>query len=125
VFCTGEGCFVALVLLAHAFKVKLEETLAKTAMNAEKIRLIQRIDRLPDSLIRPVFDFVEFLLWRQKASSEDTASTEDGPNAEDLAWLNSDLSNLGAYEPYEWAEGELEEGKPVTYVPGKGFVIGE
>jgi hypothetical protein len=86
---------VALVLPTHAFKVKLEETLAKTAMNAEKIRLIQRIDRLPDSLIRPVFDFVEFLLWRQKASSEVTASTEDGTNAEDLAWLNSDLSNLG------------------------------
>jgi hypothetical protein len=107
---------VALVLPTHAFKVKLEETLAKTAMNAEKIRLIQRIDRLPDSLIRPVFDFVEFLLWRQKASSEVTASTEDGTNAEDLAWLNSDLSNLGAYEPYEWAEGELEQSQPIRYV---------
>ena len=108
-----------------ALKVKLKKSHAETAMNAEKIRLIQRIDRLPDSLIKPVFDFVDFLLWRQKAGSEDAALTEDGPNAEDLAWLNSDLSILGAYEPYEWAEGELEEGKPITYVLGKGFVIVE
>jgi len=40
-------------------------------MNAEKTRLIQAIDRLPDSLIKPVVDFVEFLLWREKAGSED------------------------------------------------------
>ncbi|MBD2428759.1 DUF2281 domain-containing protein [Phormidium sp. FACHB-1136] len=65
-------------------------------MNSDKIRLIQAIDRLPDTLIKPVVDFVEFLLWRQKAGSEDTASTENSPNAEDSAWLNSDLSNLGA-----------------------------
>jgi hypothetical protein len=116
---------VALVPRPIALKVKLKKSHAETAMNAERIRLIQRIDRLPDSLIKPVFDFVDFLLWRQKAGSEDTVLTEDGSNAEDLAWLNSDLSNLGAYEPYEWAEGELEEGKPITYVPGKGFVIGE
>jgi len=94
-------------------------------MNSDKIRLIQAIDRLPDSLIKPVVDFVEFLLWRQKAGSEDIASAENGPNAEDSAWLNSDLSNLGAYEPYEWAEGELKEGKPVKYIPGKGLVIEE
>ena len=94
-------------------------------MNPDKTRLIQAIDRLPDSLIKPVADFVEFLLWRQKAASEDSASTKNSPNAEDLAWLNSDLSNLGAYEPYEWAEGELEEGKPVRYIPGKGLVIEE
>lgn len=93
-------------------------------MNPDKAHLIQCIDRLPDSLIKPVVDFVEFLLWRQKAASEDTALAENSPNAEDLAWLNSDLSSLGAYAPYEWAEGELEEGKPITYVPGKGFVIG-
>jgi hypothetical protein len=94
-------------------------------MNAEKTRLIQSIDRLPDSLIKPVVDFVEFLLWRQEAGSEDTASTKNSPNAEDSAWLNADLPNLGAYEPYEWAEGELEEGNPVKYIPGKGLVIEE
>lgn len=116
---------MALVLRLIVLKVKLEKSITKTAMSAEKIRLIQRINHLPDSLIKPVFDFVDFLLWRQKARSEDTTLTEDDPNTEDLAWLNSDLSNLGAYEPYEWAEGELEEGKPVRYVPGKGLVIEE
>jgi hypothetical protein len=94
-------------------------------MNSDKIRLIQAIDRLPDSLIKPVVDFVEFLLWREQAASEDTALAENSPNAEDSAWLNADLSNLGAYEPYEWAEGELEEGNPVKYIPGKGLVIEE
>ncbi|MFH7244295.1 MAG: hypothetical protein ACHWZW_15770 [Spirulina sp.] len=94
-------------------------------MNPEKARLIQAVDRFPDSLIKPVVDFVEFLLWREKAASEDTASVENIPNEEDSAWLNADLSNLGAYEPYEWAEGELEEGKPVKYIPGKGLVIEE
>ncbi|NER38802.1 MAG: hypothetical protein F6J93_33420 [Oscillatoria sp. SIO1A7] len=38
-------------------------------------------------------------------------------------WLNSDLSGLGEYEPYEWETGELEEGKPVKYVEGVGLVI--
>jgi len=37
----------------------------------------------------------------------------------------SDLSNLGAHEPSEWAEGELEQGKPIKYIPGKGFVVEE
>jgi len=116
---------VALVLRSIVLKGKLKESHAETAMNAEKIRLIQHIDRLPDSLIKPVFDFVDFLLWRQKAGSEDITLTKNAPNAEDLAWLSSDLSNLAAYEPYEWAAGELEEGKPVIYVPGKGLVVEE
>lgn len=29
---------------------------------------------------------------------------------DDRAWLESDLSRLSEYEPYEWAEGELEAG---------------
>jgi len=30
-----------------------------------------------------------------------------------------DGSRLGNFEPYEWEEGEREEGKPVRYVPGR------
>ena len=33
------------------------------------------------------------------------------------------MSRLGEIEPYEWAEGELEEGVPVRYEPGRGFLI--
>ena len=94
-------------------------------MNTEKIRLIQLIDRLPDSLVRTVLDFVDFLLWKQGHQPQDSSLSEAGLSSEDLAWLNSDLSNLGAHEPYEWADGELEQGKPIKYVPDKGFVIEE
>lgn len=53
-----------------------------------------------------------------------TEYTPDEPDrAEDRAWLGSDLSKLGKFEPYEWEEGELEEGRPVNYEPGVGFVV--
>lgn len=42
---------------------------------------------------------------------------------EDLAWLGSDLSKLGEMEPYEWGEGEIEEGLPVRREPGMGAVV--
>ncbi len=42
---------------------------------------------------------------------------------EDRDWLESDLSRLGEVEPYEWGEGELEEGQPLKYIPGIGLVI--
>lgn len=41
----------------------------------------------------------------------------------DRAWMEGDLSRLGEFEPYEWGEGEVEEGKPVRYEPGVGFVV--
>ncbi|MEY3866528.1 MAG: hypothetical protein RLZZ338_419 [Cyanobacteriota bacterium] len=41
----------------------------------------------------------------------------------DCAWMNSDLSRLGDYEPYEWEPGELEMGHPVKYIEGIGLVI--
>ena len=67
--------------------------LLANVINTDKTRLLEKIDCLPDHLLRQVLD--------------------------------SDLSNLGAHEPYEWAEGELEQGKPIKYIPGKGFVIEE
>lgn len=42
---------------------------------------------------------------------------------EDRGWMESDLSRLGEIEPYEWEEGELEQGYPVRYIPGVGTVI--
>jgi len=38
----------------------------------------------------------------------------------DRGWLEGDLSGLGAYEPYEWQEGELDEGQPMTPEPAGG-----
>lgn len=42
--------------------------------------------------------------------------------AQDRAWLESDLSRLGEFEPYEWEEG-LEEGQPIGYEPGVGVAV--
>jgi len=94
-------------------------------MNTEKIRLIQIIDSLPDSLVRTVLDFVDFLLWKQGQYQHDSLRSNEVPSSEDLAWFNSNFSNLDAHEPYEWSEGELEQGKPIKYIPDKGFVIEE
>lgn len=55
---------------------------------------------------------------------EAAAYAPDGPGSdEDRAWLDNDLSGLGEFEPYEWNEGELEEGRPVSYEPGVGVVV--
>ena len=50
---------------------------------------------------------------------------KEGMSGEERAWLESDLSRLSEHEQYEWAEGELEAGEPVGYVPGVGAVAGE
>lgn len=42
---------------------------------------------------------------------------------QDIAWLASDLSRLGEFEPYEWAEGEFEDEMPVRYEPGRGLRV--
>ena len=42
---------------------------------------------------------------------------------EDLAWMEGDFSRLGEFEPYEWAEGELEDEAPVRYEPGSGLRV--
>jgi hypothetical protein len=35
-------------------------------------------------------------------------------DAETKAWLEANASRLSDYDPYEWEEGELEEGEPVS-----------
>lgn len=50
----------------------------------------------------------------------------DGPDSEeDRTWLDNDLSGLEEFDPYEWDERELEEGRPVSYEPGAGIVVVE
>ncbi|MEM1293605.1 MAG: hypothetical protein AAGH67_19245 [Cyanobacteria bacterium P01_H01_bin.162] len=86
---------------------------------------MKQIDRLPDSLVQQVDDFVNFLIWQQQTQSQKPKPANDQPDQEDVAWLNSDLSNLDQHEPYEWAEGELEQGKTLKYIAGQGLVIEE
>ena len=54
---------------------------------------------------------------------EDVLRRELERSNEDIAWMEGDLSRLGEFEPYEWAEGELEDEKPVRYEPGRGLRV--
>jgi bacterioferritin (cytochrome b1) len=54
---------------------------------------------------------------------EDVLKRELKRTEEDIAWMESDLSRLGEFEPYEWTEGELENETPVRYGPGQGLRI--
>ena len=44
---------------------------------------------------------------------------------DEIAWLETDLSDLGKYEPYEWDSEELERGLPVKIDSEKGVLIVE
>ena len=69
-------------------------------------------------------------LWRDALSElglelKVTLSSE-AVDEESAAWLNADLSNLGAYEPYDWGDEDPETlGKSVAYVPGEGLLVEE
>ena len=54
---------------------------------------------------------------------EDVLERELKRSDEDVAWLEGDLSRLGEVEPYEWAEGELEDETSVSYQPGRGLRV--
>lgn len=46
------------------------------------------------------------------------------PKVTEKDWLESDLSRLEEYEPYEWGELDpLTLGKAVQYIPGIGLVV--
>lgn len=90
-------------------------------MSSLKAKIVQQLDRLPENRLQQVFDFVEFLSWRKPEESITVATKLD--LEQDAAWLESDLSNLGEYEPYEWATGELEQGSALEIDSDRGIVI--
>ncbi len=75
-------------------------------MNTIKSEIVQRLDIIPDDKLREVLSFLNYLVWQ----------TENSRTQEDTNWLDSDLSGLDNYEPYEWQEGELQEGLSVKFV---------
>lgn len=85
-------------------------------------RLHELADHLPELLAGEVVDFAEFLAAKSGRRAGN-AETDPELEAQDRAWLDSDLSGLGDLEPYDWGPGGPPEGKPVRYVPGEGFVI--
>lgn len=46
-----------------------------------------------------------------------------GPTAEDHAWLDTDLSRLGEFEPYDWGPDGPPRGRPLRHIPGQGLVV--
>ena len=93
-------------------------------MNSIRAKILEKLEFLSDTQLIEVLDFVDNLNWRfhnqEKASSPNLEAIRDKTDDD---WLESDLSNLGSYEPYDWQPGELDEALPVKHVPGKGIVI--
>ena len=81
-------------------------------MNAIKNEIVQRLEVTPDDKLREVLNFLNDLVWQ----------TENSRTQEDTDWLDSDLSSLDNYEPYEWQEGELREGLPVKFIAETGKI---
>ena len=68
---------------------------------------------VPSNLFFPMTQPVNFL-------SESKPSEKRG----DRDWLDSNLSRLEDYEPYDWGEIDpLTLGKPVKYIPNIGLVV--
>ncbi|MFN6515215.1 MAG: DUF2281 domain-containing protein [Nostoc sp. CreGUA01] len=93
-------------------------------MDFLKAKILEKLERLPENAQQQVLDFVEFLEWR-KDNLQESQLSEELDEESDTGWLETDLSNLGSYEPYDWQPGELEKGLPVKYIPEMGVVIVE
>ncbi len=96
-------------------------------MSSLKAKIVKQLDYLPDDALKQVSVFIDFLTWRKTADLElkSTSSAKNLETKEDITWLETDLSNLGEYEPYEWQAGELEQGLAVEIAPEKGVLIVE
>lgn len=82
------------------------KNLHQNSMNTIKSKIVQRLEIIPDDKLQEVLSFLNYLVWQ----------TENPRTQEDTDWLESDLSSLDNYEPYEWQEGELQEGLPVKFI---------
>lgn len=95
-------------------------------MDSLKQQIVQKLERIPEEALQQVLDFVAFLEWRRENHKQLlSVKSEDSPQEDDAQWLETDLSNLDSYDAYDWQPGELNEGLPVKYYPGKGVVIVE
>ena len=84
----------------------------KSSMNAIKNEIAQRLEIIPDDKLREVLSFLNYLVWQ----------TENPQTQEDQDWLESELSGLDNYEPYEWQQEELQEGQPIKFIAETGKI---
>ncbi|WP_194005495.1 DUF2281 domain-containing protein [aff. Roholtiella sp. LEGE 12411] len=85
-------------------------------MDSLKEKILEKLKHLPENAQQEVLDFVEFLEWRKENHKQSNLSVVS--EEADAQWLETDLSNLGSYEPYDWQPEELGEGLPIEYVKG-------
>ncbi|MEH2382399.1 MAG: DUF2281 domain-containing protein [Nostoc sp.] len=96
-------------------------------MDSLKEKILEKLESLPENAQQEVLDFVQFLEWRKENRQESQLSivSEELDEESDAGWLETDLSNLGSYEPYDWQPGELDKGLLVKYVEGVLIVQAE
>ncbi|MEH1951596.1 MAG: DUF2281 domain-containing protein [Nostoc sp.] len=85
-------------------------------MDSFKEKILEKLEHLPKNGQQEVLDFVEFLEWRKENRQESQLFVVSEES--DAGWLETGLSNLGSYEPYNWQLGELDKGLPVKYIEG-------
>lgn len=91
-------------------------------MNLIKAKILEKLEILPETELREVLDFVDFLNWRQNNQKKSSPISSEAIRDDiDNNWLQSDLSNLSEYEPLDWQPGELDDALPVKYIPGQGM----
>ncbi|HLO88552.1 MAG TPA: DUF2281 domain-containing protein [Nostocaceae cyanobacterium] len=89
-------------------------------MDSLKERILNKLEHLPENAQQEVLNFIEFLEWRKDNHQELNVSIID---ESELEWLESDLSNLGSYDDYEWQPEELNQGLPIKFIPDQGLII--
>ena len=93
-------------------------------MTALRDKISEKLQDLPEVNLQEALDFIEFLIWKGNKTRAANSQTENAVvTHEDRAWLETDWSNLGSYEPYDWQPGEREVGAAVTVVPGERIFI--
>lgn len=109
--------------LVRDYELHCSIKIVSANMDSLKEKILEKLERLPENAQQEVLDFVQFLEWRKENRQESQLSVVNEES--DAGWLETDLSNLGRYEAYDWQPGELDKGLPIKYVPGMGVVIVE
>lgn len=77
--------------------------------------LRRMLEELPDAELAEVIDLIEERKRRRGPEEMDE---------ETRAWMEADLSNLAAWEPFDWGPDGPPKGQPVTWDEARGaFVI--
>jgi hypothetical protein len=80
-------------------------------MDAIRNEIAERLTVVPDHRLGEVLSYLNYLVWRDENLRREPHPQE---SPEDNDWLESDISSLDSYEPYEWQEGELQEGLEIN-----------